>query len=86
MADVVTRRHISLDVLDQPGALGVVTTVFGRHGVPIANVSQQLSNAGASMVIATHRATEAATLAPIADVRRLEQVCAVTSVIRIEGD
>ncbi|MEU3877703.1 MULTISPECIES: homoserine dehydrogenase [Streptomyces] len=86
MGDVVTRYHISLDVADRPGVLAQVATVFAEHGVSIDTVRQQGKDGEASLVVVTHRATDAALSATVEALRRLDTVRGVASTMRVEGE
>ncbi|HEX5540231.1 MAG TPA: homoserine dehydrogenase [Micromonospora sp.] len=99
MGEVVTRYHISLDVADRPGVLAAVAGVFAKHGVSIETVRQapagekraagRTGPAGPSddavLVIVTHGAPDAALAATVADLRGLEIVRSIASVLRVEG-
>ncbi|MFC5721371.1 homoserine dehydrogenase [Streptomyces gamaensis] len=86
MGEVVTRYHISLDVADKPGVLAQVATVFAEHGVSIDTVRQQGKDGEASLVVVTHRATDAALSATVGALRRLDTVRGVASIMRVEGE
>jgi homoserine dehydrogenase len=86
MGEVVTRYHISLDVADKPGVLAQVATVFAEHQVSIDTVRQQGKDGEASLVVVTHRAQDAALSAVVADLRTLDTVRGVASIMRVEGE
>ncbi|MEZ0090528.1 homoserine dehydrogenase [Streptacidiphilus sp. EB129] len=86
MDDVVTRYHVSLDVADKAGVLAQVATVFAEHGVSIDTVRQQGREGDASLVVVTHRATDAALSATVAALRTHDQVRGVASIMRVEGE
>ncbi|GAA3641219.1 homoserine dehydrogenase [Streptomyces fenghuangensis] len=89
MGEVVTRYHISLDVADKPGVLAQCATVFAEHGVSIDTVRQQGIDGpgdGASLVVVTHRASDAALSATVEALRRLDTVRGVASTMRVEGE
>ncbi len=83
---VVTRYHISLDVADRAGVLAHVAAVFAEHDVSIDTVRQQGKDGEASLVVVTHRATDAALAATVEALRRLETVRGVASIMRVEGE
>ncbi|WP_204036027.1 homoserine dehydrogenase [Micromonospora qiuiae] len=88
MGEALTRYHISLDVADRPGVLEAVAGVFARHDVSIATVRQGPSGGGtgdAVLVIVTHVAPDAALAATVDELRGLEIVRSVASVLRVEG-
>jgi homoserine dehydrogenase len=86
MGEVATRYHISLDVADRAGVLAVVAGVFANHDVSIQTVRQEGRGGDATLVVVTHTATDAALAATVDELRRLEIVREVASVMRVEGD
>jgi len=85
MGENLTRYHISLDVAEKPGVLAGVATVFAEHGVSIQTVRQEGHSDDATLVIVTHRATDAALAATVEELRRTDVVRSVASVMRVEG-
>jgi homoserine dehydrogenase len=83
---VMTRYHISLQVADVAGVLATIAHCFARHDVSIQTVRQDGHGADAQLVIVTHHATDAALSATVDDLRELDAVLAVTSVMRVEGE
>jgi homoserine dehydrogenase len=86
IGEVPTRYHVRLDVADRPGVLAAVAGVFARHDVSIATVRQTGRGDGATLVIVTHSAPEAALAATVAGLRGLPSVRSVVSVLRVEGE
>jgi len=92
MGEALTRYHVSLDVADRPGVLASVASVFARHDVSIATVRQGSAggpagrDGDAELVIVTHVAPDAALAATVGELRGLDIVRSVTSVLRVEGD
>ncbi|WP_406075534.1 homoserine dehydrogenase [Micromonospora sp. NBC_01638] len=91
MGEALTRYHVSLDVADRPGVLASVASVFARHDVSIATVRQGSASGppgrdgDAELVIVTHVAPDAALAATVGELRGLDIVRSVTSVLRVEG-
>ena len=85
MGEVVTRYHISLDVADKAGVLMAVASAFADHDVSIGTVRQEGHGDDASLVVVTHTATDAALRAVVEQLRELDSVRAVASVMRVEG-
>ncbi|WP_375426494.1 homoserine dehydrogenase [uncultured Friedmanniella sp.] len=83
---VTTRYHLSLEVADVAGVLARIAQVFAEHDVSIQTVRQNGRGAEASLVIVTHRASDAALSATVASLRELDVVRDVTSVMRVEGE
>jgi len=86
IGEVTTRYHISLDVADRAGVLATVASVFARHGVSIATVHQSGRGDDAVLVIVTHGAPDAALGATVTELRALDIVRSVASVLRVEGE
>lgn len=91
VGESLTRYHVSLDVADRAGVLAAVATVFAEQGVSISTVRQEGhgvdgAEADAVLVIVTHLASDAALSATVEDLRKLEIVRDVVSVMRVEGD
>ena len=63
-----------------------VATVFGEHGVSIRSMEQEGMGSEARLVFITHGARERDVRATLQDLRSLEAVRAVGSVLRVIGD
>ena len=85
MGEVVTRYHVSLDVADKAGVLAGVAAVFSAHDVSIRTVRQEGHGDDASLVVVTHTARDAALQAVVEELRGLDVVRDVASVMRVEG-
>ncbi|CAN5558181.1 homoserine dehydrogenase [soil metagenome] len=89
ISSVTTRYQITLDVVDRPGVLAQIATLFSEHGVSVEAVQQSVRTDGvsptATLVIGTHEATESALAATVASLEANESVAEVTSVLRVEG-
>jgi homoserine dehydrogenase len=86
MGETLTRYHVSLDVIDKAGVLARVAEAFSQHDVSIASVRQDGHGDDASLVLVSHTATDAALAATVDDLRKLDVVRAVASVMRVEGE
>ena len=78
--------YVNLDVLDRPGVLRAVAEAFERHGVSIRSLEQEGVDADARLVFITHRAREADVQRTLADLRELDVIHTITSVLRVVGD
>ena len=96
ISSVVTRYQITLSVVDQPGVLAAIATLFSEHGVSIETVEQSVTqeravtgelvgNPGATLVIGTHEASESDLSATVAALSSSAVVKNVTSFLRVEG-
>jgi homoserine dehydrogenase len=85
MGPTVTRYHVNLDVADKAGVLASIAGAFARHDVSIQSVRQDGHGDDASLVLVTHDATDSALVATVEELRGLDVVRAVSSVMRVEG-
>jgi homoserine dehydrogenase len=76
---------LSMDVADKPGVLHAVTGVFARHEVSIRAAEQEGLGPDARLVFITHVAREAAMQATVRELRTLDVVRKVGSLLRVIG-
>lgn len=93
IGEVETRYFISLDARDQPGVLAAIATCFADHGVSVQTMRQQVGRqpgpaqvGTARIVVVTHTAKEAKLSAVVDELRGLDQVHQICSVMRVEGE
>ncbi len=86
MGDTRTRYHVAIDVDDRAGVLAKVAMAFAEHDVSIQTVRQEGRDEDAQLVVVSHQATDRQLAATVANLRRMEFVREVTSVMRVEGD
>ncbi|HWH31363.1 MAG TPA: homoserine dehydrogenase [Egibacteraceae bacterium] len=84
-SDTVVQYYVLLDVADEPGVLASVAAAFGQHRVSIKSVWQEGQGSGAQLLLITHAAREADVRATLEDLRGLDAVRDVASVMRVEG-
>ncbi len=85
MGETLTRYHVAIDVDDKAGVLAAVANTFADHGVSIQTVRQEGRGADAQLVVVSHAATDAALSATVEQLRGMDIVREVTSVMRVEG-
>jgi homoserine dehydrogenase len=78
--------YLCIDVADRPGVLAQVAGAFGDNLVSIKSVWQEGTGEEALLVLITHRANEGALQATVRDLRGLEAVNEVRSMMRVEGE
>jgi homoserine dehydrogenase len=78
--------YVNLDVVDKPGVLRAVAEAFERHAVSIRSLEQEGVSADARLIFITHRAREADVQATLEDLRELDVIHRITSVLRVIGD
>ncbi len=91
MSSVHTRYQITLSVVDEPGVLASIATLFADHDVSVEAVSQSVrdgldaSRPTATLVIVTHEALESSLASVVAALAANPVVASVVSVLRVEG-
>jgi len=85
MDELASQYYLSLDVADKPGVLEQVAAAFARHEVSIVQVLQVGMGSEARLMLVTHVAREKAMQATLADLRGLEAVDRVGSLLRVIG-
>jgi homoserine dehydrogenase len=84
--DVVSHFYISIDVLDRPGVLAQVATVFGEHSVSIQSMEQSGVGDEARLSFLTHAAATKDVEATLVALAGLESVDRIGNCLRvIEG-
>ena len=78
--------YLNMDVHDRPGALAAVAGVLGAHGVSIRSMEQIGLGGEARLLFITHVAREADVRATLDDLRALDDVGQVNSVLRVLGN
>jgi homoserine dehydrogenase len=85
LSDTLTRYHVRLEVSDRPGVLAAVAQIFAKHSVSIQIVRQGGRGDDAELVIVSHLASEANLAATVDELRSMEVVRDVASVLRVIG-
>ncbi|HXF57019.1 MAG TPA: homoserine dehydrogenase [Actinomycetota bacterium] len=83
--ELEAQYYLLLEVVDRPGVLAAIARAFADHGVSIKSVWQEGRGDEAQIVLVTHRATERDLRATVEDLRGLDVVEEVRSVLRVEG-
>lgn len=78
-----TAYYLALEVEDRPGVLAAVASVFGAHEISILSMEQEGLGDEARLIFITHVAREKDMRSTIADLRELDAVRRVGSVIRV---
>jgi homoserine dehydrogenase len=86
LGEAFTRYYIGIDVADKTGVLASVAQTFAAHDVSIETLRQDGRGDEAALLVVTHKATEAALAGVVNDLRALDVVRAVASVMRVEGE
>jgi homoserine dehydrogenase len=85
MSEVLTRYYVAMDVDDRTGVLAAVAQVFADHGVSIETVRQEGHGADAQLVVVSHQATEGALAATVEQLKAMDAVHSIRTVMRVEG-
>ena len=83
--ELLTSYYVNLDVVDRPGVLRAIAEVFERHSVSIRSMEQEGTNDSARLILITHEAREASVQATLEDLRALDVILNITSVLRVVG-
>jgi homoserine dehydrogenase len=83
--EVETAYYLDLEVADRTGVLAAVAGIFGRHGVSIKAMEQEGLGDEARLVFITHTARERDMQATLHDLRELDVVDRVGTLLRVVG-
>src|SRR3546814_1844866 len=75
--------YLNVEVRDRPGVLAQVAGVFGDHAVSIRSMEQEGLGGEARIIFITHIAREADVQATLNDLRALDAVDRIGSVLRV---
>jgi len=81
--DATSEYYLNLEVADKPGVLAAVAGVFGGHDVSIRTMEQEGLGGEARLIFITHTAREADVQATLHDLRKLDVVDRVVSLMRV---
>ncbi|MEY2454140.1 MAG: homoserine dehydrogenase [Acidimicrobiaceae bacterium] len=81
--DATSEYYLNLEVADKPGVLAAVAGVFGRHDVSIRTMEQEGLGDEARLIFITHTAREADMQSTLRDLRELDVVDRVVSLVRV---
>ncbi len=81
--DLTSAYYLNLEVIDEPGVLAKVAGVFGNHKVSIRSMEQEGLGTEARLIFITHAAVERHLMATLHELRGLDCVRRVGSVIRV---
>ena len=84
--DLRSAYCIAMEVADRPGVLASVAAVFGRHGVSIQSMEQHGLGDDARLVFITHECRERDLQSTLRELRDLEPVHELGTVMRVVGD
>jgi len=85
IGEAKTAYYLNLRVADVSGVLASVSSEFAKHDVSIQAVRQDGVGEEASLIIRTHKATDAKLQATLAALKSLPAVRDVVGVMRVEG-
>ena len=83
--ELSSQYYLTIDVVDRPGVLEKVAGVTARHGVSILKMEQVGMGDEARLVLVTHTAAERDMQATIHDLRQLDVVDRVGTLLRVVG-
>ena len=87
MAEVVSQYFVRLSVVDRPGVLARIATIFGQSNIGISSVIQPEGHEGASvpLIFMLHAATNGAAKIALAKIAKLPAVKAKPVMFRVEN-
>ncbi|WP_027340811.1 homoserine dehydrogenase [Halonatronum saccharophilum] len=84
-ADTQSRFYLRLEVLDNPGVLGDITSLLGKHNVSLESVIQKgRSNGSVPLVLVTHKVKEGDLNDALDKIKKLDDIKKVANIIRVE--
>jgi homoserine dehydrogenase len=86
MGETTGQYYLNLHVEDRPGVLAEIAARFAEHGVSIERVWQEGSADEATLVFITHRTREGDFQETLGELRKMDAVRSVASLLRVEGD
>lgn len=87
MAEIVSCYYLRFFVKDQPGVLGTITSILGKHQVSIESMMQPHRHEAEAVpiVLMTHQASESNVQAALAEIDRQDAIHGESLFIRIEN-
>jgi homoserine dehydrogenase len=89
ISEVETRYYLRTRVKDQPGVIGKMATILGKHDVSLTSVFQPQHDDNleglAEIVWITHRVKEVRVQAAINELKQTDVVAEIANLIRVEG-
>ncbi len=85
--DVVSKYYLRMNVIDKPGVLASIASVFGNHGVSLASVIQKDADRkeNAELVVITHKVKESDIQDALKVIREMSITIRIDNLIRVEG-
>ena len=85
MDDTECKYYLRFEVLDNPGTLADISSIFGKNGVSLASVIQKGKNEKeVPLVFITHKTLEKNINEAIKEIKKLPTVINVENIIRVE--
>lgn len=82
--EVYTRYHVDMSVEDRIGVLAEIAKIFTNHGISLRTVRQHQGEDHARLILVTHSAREKDLEDVVEELKQLEAVRGIESVIRLE--
>ena len=84
--DLWSAWYLSIDVVDRPGVLAAVATVFGDHGISIRSMEQVGLADEARLVFLTHMARHGSFMGTLEALKGIDAVEQIGGALRVLGD
>ncbi|AZA11214.1 homoserine dehydrogenase [Corynebacterium gerontici] len=84
--EVLTSYHIDMEVQERQGVLAELAKIFADNGISLRTVRQEGGDDVARLIVVTHPAKESDLSATVQQVKGIEAVKSITSVLRLMED
>ena len=84
--ELLSEYYLNLEVTDEPGVLATVASIFGAHKVSIRSMEQEGLGDQARLIFITHLALERDVRATLHELRQLDSVRNVGTLMRVVGE
>lgn len=84
--EIQSKYYVRATVLDEPGVLGDITAILGKHGVSLRSVIQKgdEESGNVTIVLVTHKTKELELNNAVKEIKALKSVDKIDNIIRIE--
>ena len=84
ISDFTSDYYMRMTVLDIPGVLSQITSIFADNNISITSMRQDAGEGVVSIVLVTHKSSENNTRKAISEIESLNEVQKVNALIRVE--
>ena len=84
ISDFTSDYYMRMTVLDIPGVLSQITSIFADNNISITSMRQDAGEGVVSIVLVTHKSSENNIRKAISEIESLNEVQKVNALIRVE--